>query len=168
MKKREVLFLIVLVVLDQLTKYIASVCLTAGKPVEVIRNFFYLTLVHNTGAAWSILEGQMWFFYILTAVMLAVFFMYLMKTDKKKSLQLSKKETLIYLFYSIQYNKNINPNDITIDLNDDRISQLQIDDKENNHMTSSIISAQKKQNTIYIEDFFYKLYNNNIKKAKYK
>ncbi|MBQ1386120.1 MAG: signal peptidase II [Erysipelotrichales bacterium] len=83
MKKREVLFLIVLVVLDQLTKYIASVCLTAGKPVEVIRNFFYLTLVHNTGAAWSILEGQMWFFYILTAVMLAVFFMYLMKTDKK-------------------------------------------------------------------------------------
>ena len=77
---------------------------------------------------------------------------YLMKLieslDKKKSLQLSKKETLIYLFYSIQYNKNINPNDITIDLNDDRISQLQIDDKENNNMTSSIISAQKKQNTI--------------------
>ena len=77
---------------------------------------------------------------------------YLMKLieslDKKKSLQLSKKETLIYLFYSIQYNKNINPNDITIDLNDERISQMQIDDKENNYMTSSVISAQKKQNTI--------------------
>ena len=83
MKKREAVFLIVLVALDQLTKYIASSNLTAGNPVEVIRNFFYLTLVHNTGAAWSILEGQMWFFYILTVVMLGVFFAVLVKTDRK-------------------------------------------------------------------------------------
>ena len=72
--------------------------------------------------------------------------------DKKKSLQISKNETLVYLFYSIQYNRNINPNDITIDLNDERISQMQIDNKENDNMTSSIISGQKKPNTIRLSE----------------
>ena len=72
--------------------------------------------------------------------------------DKKKSLQISKNETLVYLFYSIQYNRNINPNDITIDLNDERISQMQIDNKENENMTSSIISGQKKPNTMRLSE----------------
>ena len=72
--------------------------------------------------------------------------------DKKKSLQISKNETLVYLFYSIQYNRNINPNDITIDLNDERISQIQIDNKENDNMTSSIISGQKKPNTMRLSE----------------
>jgi len=72
--------------------------------------------------------------------------------DKKKSLQISKNETLVYLFYSIQYNRNINPNDITIDLNDERISQMQIDNKENDNMTSSIISGQKKPNTMRLSE----------------
>ena len=72
--------------------------------------------------------------------------------DKKKSLQLSKNETLVYLFYSIQYNRNINPNDITIDLNDERISQMEIDNKENDNITSSIISGQKKKNTMRLSD----------------
>ena len=68
--------------------------------------------------------------------------------DKKKSLQLSKSETLVYLFYSIQYNKNINPNDITIDLNDERISQMQKDNKEEDNLTSSVISGKKRFNSI--------------------
>ncbi len=33
---------------------------------------------------------------------------------------------------------------------------------------NTLEKTQKKKNTIYIEDFFYKLYNNNIKKTKYK
>ena len=72
--------------------------------------------------------------------------------DKKKTLQLSKNETLVYLFYSIQYNKNINPNDITIDLNDERISQMQLNNQENDNITSSIISAQKNKNTMRLSE----------------
>ena len=34
-------------------------------------------------------------------------------------LQITKEEALTYLFNSIKFNKNINPNDITIDLNDE-------------------------------------------------
>ena len=77
--------------------------------------------------------------------------------DKKKSLQLSKIETLVYLFYSIQYNKNINPNDITIDLNDERISQMQNDINTNNNdinmnLTSSDITLKKRQNSIRLSE----------------
>ena len=75
--------------------------------------------------------------------------------DKKKSLQLSKSEALVYLFYSIQYNKNINPNDITIDLNDERISQMQLDNNNNeinNNITSSEISLKKMQNSLRLSE----------------
>ena len=36
------------------------------------------------------------------------------------NLQLTKNDALIYLFNTIKFNKNINPNDITIDLNDEK------------------------------------------------
>ncbi|WP_089797090.1 signal peptidase II [Halomonas korlensis] len=54
-----------IVVLDLATKYAASAWLSYGRPVEVLP-FFNLTLLHNTGAAFSFLAGhpgwQRWFF----------------------------------------------------------------------------------------------------------
>ena len=72
--------------------------------------------------------------------------------NKKNTLQISKNETLVYLFYSIQYNKNINPNDITIDLNDERISQMQLDNKDNENLTSSEITEKQRKNSIRLSE----------------
>ena len=47
------------------------------------------------------------------------------------SMKISKNEALIYLFDSINFNKNIDPNDITIDLNDEK--------KNNNNLVESLI-----------------------------
>ncbi len=56
------------VVLDLATKYLASGLLNYARPVEVLP-FFDLTLLHNTGAAFSFLAGhpgwQRWFFAII-------------------------------------------------------------------------------------------------------
>ena len=41
------------------------------------------------------------------------------KLEENSLLQITKEEALLYLFNSIIFNKNINPNDITIDLNDE-------------------------------------------------
>ena len=57
-----------LLVLDQGTKQLASAFLELRQPVLVVPNF-YLTLLHNTGAAFSFLSDaggwQRWFFAVL-------------------------------------------------------------------------------------------------------
>ena len=50
--------------LDQLTKQLAEMLLTAYQALEVLP-FFDLTLMYNTGAAFSFLSDQRWFFVIL-------------------------------------------------------------------------------------------------------
>mgnify|MGYP000229245364 FL=1 len=56
---------LVVIVLDLATKYAASHWLNYAQPIEVLP-FFNLTLLHNTGAAFSFLAGhpgwQRWFF----------------------------------------------------------------------------------------------------------
>lgn len=56
------------IVLDLGTKALASAMLVYGQPVEVLA-FFNLTLLHNTGAAFSFLAGhdgwQRWFFALI-------------------------------------------------------------------------------------------------------
>ena len=59
---------LVVVLLDQATKYLADSLLDWGQPVPVLP-FFNLTLLYNTGAAFSFLSDaggwQRWFFILL-------------------------------------------------------------------------------------------------------
>lgn len=87
MRKREVLLILAVVALDQITKFAIEARLSLGQSIELIKGFFSLTYARNTGAAWSILSGQMTFFYIISAVALVVMVYFLLKTDKKENLQ---------------------------------------------------------------------------------
>lgn len=57
MKTKDVVWLIALILADQISKAIVASRMTLQQSIEIIPGFFYLTYVHNTGAAWSILEG---------------------------------------------------------------------------------------------------------------
>lgn len=60
-KKRKLIGLItitILVVIDILSKNQIEATIAHNDRVEIINNFFWLTNVRNTGAAWSILEGK--------------------------------------------------------------------------------------------------------------
>lgn len=82
-RKSEIAWMIVLVLADQITKWMAESFLSYGQPVEVIPGFFYWTLIYNTGSAWSLGAGiSMWFWYILTAAALVLFFRILNRTDR--------------------------------------------------------------------------------------
>jgi len=86
MKKREVLLILLLVGFDQLTKYIVEATMRLYQSIEVIDGFFSITFVTNTGAGWSILEGQMVFFYIMTVIASATMIYYIVKSDKNNKL----------------------------------------------------------------------------------
>jgi len=47
-----------------------------GESIKVISNFLYITSHRNQGAAWGILQGKMWLFYIVTIVVLVILFMF--------------------------------------------------------------------------------------------
>lgn len=67
----------VLIGLDQIVKYWVVENISLGEVQDFIPGILSLTHIRNTGGAWSILEGQMWFFYIITvvAVVAAVYFL---------------------------------------------------------------------------------------------
>ncbi len=54
------------VILDQITKYLALEYLQLNTPVPLIKNFLNLTLVYNRGAAFGLLQNQLLLFILVT------------------------------------------------------------------------------------------------------
>lgn len=76
-------------VLDQITKQAASAYLVYGTPLPVFPGF-NLTLLHNTGAAFSLFDDQSgwqrWFFSVIAVVVGAVVVVWLGTLDKSQKL----------------------------------------------------------------------------------
>ncbi|WP_080846518.1 signal peptidase II [Cytobacillus gottheilii] len=70
------------IALDQLTKWLIVKNFELGESVEIIEDFLYITSHRNPGAAWGILEGQMWFFYIITVIVIIGIVYYMQKAAK--------------------------------------------------------------------------------------
>ena len=92
-RPRPVIFLLFLAFLivaaDQLVKFVMLKVLVYGSPVVIIKEFFSLTLVFNTGAAFGILRGWRSLFIflpILTVVLIIILFF---KSRNKKKLVVS-------------------------------------------------------------------------------
>jgi len=81
---------LLVIVLDQLTKYMASTLLIYYKPLAVIP-MFNLTLMHNTGAAFSFLDDadgwQRWFFTIIALAVSVFLVLWLKRLTVQERLQ---------------------------------------------------------------------------------
>lgn len=77
---------LVIIVLDQLTKYLTVQNIPYREVTEWIPGFISFTHHRNTGAAWSILEGRMLFFYIITVIIVGVIIYYLHVYGRKDRL----------------------------------------------------------------------------------
>ncbi|WP_010649437.1 signal peptidase II [Oceanobacillus massiliensis] len=84
----QLYYLIALIIsgIDQLTKWIIVKEMELGEQITIIEDFFYLTSHRNTGAAWGILEGKMFFFYIITVAVVAGIIYYMQRYAKKDRL----------------------------------------------------------------------------------
>ncbi len=79
------LFSIVIIIIDQLSKYFIRAYLSQSQKLSIIGDYFYLTFVKNWGAAFGILKGQRSFFIIITIFFLA-FIIYLYQKELPKIL----------------------------------------------------------------------------------
>lgn len=83
MKKKKYLFLIFIIFLiDQITKIIISNNINLNGSVTVIKNFFSLTYVKNTGAAFGFFSGKT---LLITIISIFIFVYLLMELIKNKS-----------------------------------------------------------------------------------
>lgn len=71
----------VMIIIDQLIKYFVVEYLAPVGSVSVINNLFSLTYVENRGAAFGIMQNQVWFFAAITILLLGVF-IYLLVSKK--------------------------------------------------------------------------------------
>ena len=94
MKNKWIKLIVILIVtiscvtLDQISKYIAINKLVEFHSVSVIDNFFNWTLCYNTGGAWSIFSGNVWFLAAISIVALG-FIIYTLFKSKNTMYQLA-------------------------------------------------------------------------------
>ena len=73
----------VFVGIDQWVKFLVVNQIDYKETRNFIPGVLSLTQIHNTGAAWSIFEGQMWFFFIVTIVACVVITYLLIKYQRE-------------------------------------------------------------------------------------
>ncbi len=70
---------VLVLVLDQLTKYVVQTKLSIGQSVPVLQGIFHLTYVQNTGVAFGMFGGMNWVF-ALVAVLAIIAILYYRRT----------------------------------------------------------------------------------------
>jgi lipoprotein signal peptidase len=73
-------------ILDQLAKWLVIQNMQIGENIPIIPNFFYLTSLRNSGAAWSILQGQFTVFFVITILVLGTVIYFMQKAGRKQPL----------------------------------------------------------------------------------
>lgn len=81
----DTIVLILLVALDQITKYLAVINLKDKPAIPIIKDVFELCYLENKGAAFGVLQNQKIFFLIMSVIILVavVFVLFKVPDDKK-------------------------------------------------------------------------------------
>lgn len=74
------------ILVDQFTKWLIVTYMEYGDSIQVIQDVLYITSHRNRGAAWGMLQNQMWFFYLITIVFVIAIVYYLKKFGKRDKL----------------------------------------------------------------------------------
>lgn len=82
MKNKHVFIIFVILGIDQVTKAIIDSSMSLYQRIPIIPGFFNITYLQNTGAAWSMFEGKMSFFYLVTILALIAMFLFYYNSDK--------------------------------------------------------------------------------------
>lgn len=93
--KRIMLFSMIIFIVDQLVKLFISFSMSLNTSITVFNNFFYISNVHNYGAAFSILYGNRIFLVIVSILTLVLVYHFLLKNKKFSWMDISIYSLLI-------------------------------------------------------------------------
>ena len=88
MSKKAFIIAIILLILDQLSKSLIEIYINLSESIKIIKDFFYITVAHNTGGAWSILNNHSYIFIIasITALIILVKYMFSFKKNTRNTI----------------------------------------------------------------------------------
>lgn len=89
------IFIAIIVVLDQLVKYLIQANLDLNQTIPIINGFFHITYIQNTGAAFSILQNQTLLLIFLPLTITLIVLFYITKKRKTEHWVLLLSMTLI-------------------------------------------------------------------------
>lgn len=78
------ILIIVFLIIDIISKLVVSNLMSVNDSIIVIKDFFYITYVRNTGAAWSIFSGKTLGLVIISLIIIS-FIVYYVGKNKPKS-----------------------------------------------------------------------------------
>ncbi len=85
-----IIIMIIAIILDQITKYLAVVNLRTNSGIPIIQDALHLTYTENTGAAFSMFSDKKWFLVVLTSLGMLLLFVYFLKFLKKDGCSMLK------------------------------------------------------------------------------
>ena len=84
MSKKVYIISIIIFIIDGLSKSIVSTYLKLNQSIEIIKDFFYLRYINNTGASWGILENNRILLIIISLIALVILIRYMNSFKKTK------------------------------------------------------------------------------------
>ena len=85
MKKKIFIFTVLsflIVLIDRVVKVLVNRYISLNKVIDIIKNFIYITNVHNQGAAFSIMYGERIMLILISIVFLGLIIYYIKKHNK--------------------------------------------------------------------------------------
>ena len=83
MKKKVYIYSLILFIIDFIVKRLITHFIKLNTSIKIIKNFFYLTYVRNTGAAFSLFSNQKILLLLITVIVLFYINNYLTKNKLK-------------------------------------------------------------------------------------
>lgn len=86
---------LLLIVIDQIVKILVINKMALQQSITIINNFFNITYVRNTGAAWSILSGNVLLLIMISVLALITIYYYLIKDKDLNKIDIVSYSMLI-------------------------------------------------------------------------
>lgn len=88
LNKKTYIIAVLVLIIDQVSKSLIEIFFKLNESVVVIKDFFYITVAHNTGGAWSIFSDHSYLFIVasIIAIVLLIKFMFGFKNNLRNNI----------------------------------------------------------------------------------